>query len=66
MGFSVFLFLSGLSLGSVIGFFVGYLWFEQKVAEKVHHFSADIYSESLEFRDDIRREVRELRDSLKK
>lgn len=52
--------------GCVVGFFLGYAWSESNVADKISSFAADVYADSLEFKNDIKREIRELKDDIKK
>lgn len=66
MGQLIFLFLCGSFIGAVIGFYLGYILAEKNVSDKISSFASDVYMDSMQFKNDVKREIRELRDDLKK
>jgi len=55
----------GATLGSVLGFYIGYAWAESNLGDKVRDAVVEIRTDSIDFKNDIRKEIKELLDSIK-
>jgi len=55
----------GATLGSVLGFYIGYAWAESNLGDKVREAVVEIRTDSIDFKNDIRKEIKELLDSIK-
>ena len=55
----------GVAVGSVLGFYIGYAWAESNLGDKVREAVMDIRTDTIEFKGEIKKEIRELLDSIK-
>lgn len=55
----------GATLGSVLGFYIGYAWAESNLGDKVREAVMDIRTDTIEFKGEIKKEIKELLDSIK-